>query len=311
MNDSKKADHKSRILLFLEIGGDLATAAAKFFIGILGNSSAMIAEGFHSLADTTNQIFLLIGVENSKRAADHNHPFGYGKERFFWAFLSALFIMIVSGGIAIYQGVDKVINPSEVSDFELSFLVLGVALVFQFFNLFFSNKHYRFLVGKEKSLKERILSVDIVREPTAINLWLGDIAAVFGNILAALSLYFVWLTGNSVYDGLASVLIGILLVGLGLYLAQDTKRLLVGEAVSPGMYEKIISIIRSFDEVKSIVNLKTMHLTPNEILINSDIDFKENLSTHTIDKAIDKIETEIKKQIPAAKHISIEVERSD
>jgi cation diffusion facilitator family transporter len=299
---------KSKTLLFVEILGDFLSFLAKLIIGILGNSSAMIAEGFRSLTDTTNQFFLLIGIESSKKPPDKEHPFGYGKERFFWAFLSALFIFEVSGGVAIWRGIEKIVNPTPVTNFKISFIVLGISLVLQLFTLWWSSKYYRKAVGEVKSLKEIILKMKYVKDPTAINLWLGDIAAVIGSLLAGSALCLVLITGNPIYDGVASIVIGIILLSLGLFLIQDSKELLIGEAVSPAMYSEIIRIIRSCPEVKEIVRLKTMHLTPNEILINADIDFQENLETAEIERAIDKIENKIKDQIPAATQISIEVE---
>lgn len=281
---------------------------AKFTIGVLSNSSVMIAEGFHSLTDTANQFFLLIGIETSKKPADENHPFGYGKERFFWAFVSALFILGVSGVISIYQGVAKIKNPVLITNFKLSFLVLGIALIFHFFTLYMSSKYYRGLVGKTNGLKETFFKMKFVKEPTAINLWLGDWLAVIGNMLAGIALIFVRITGNVIYDGVASIMIGMMLVMLGLFLIHDTRKLLIGEAVTPAMYEEIVEIIMSHPEVKGIVKLKTMHLTPNEILINADIDFEPDLDTKDIEGVIDKIEHLIRSEIPAAKQISIEVE---
>lgn len=304
----EKPERESKILLWVEIAGDILSSIAKFGVGILANSSAMIAEGFHSLADTANQFFLLIGIQTSKKAADQKHPFGYGKERFFWAFFSALFILVVSGGISIYQGIRKITEPEPITDFGLSFLVLGVAMVFQFFTLFMSSRYYRFLAGRIKGPGGLFSKMKFIKEPTAINLWLGDWLAVAGNALAGGALFLVWLTENTLYDGLASVMIGIMLVLLGLYLVADTRKLLIGEAVSPAMYEKIVQIIRSCPEVRGIVKLKTMHLTPNEILINADIDFMPDLKTREIEKSIDRIEHLIRAEIPAAKQISIEVE---
>lgn len=305
MSDS---DSKSKILLFVEIGGDFFSFLAKVIVGILGHSSAMVAEGFHSLTDTANQFFLLIGIEISKKPADKEHPFGYGKERFFWAFLSALFILEVSGGVAIWRGIEKIRNPIPITNFKISFLVLAISLIFQLFTLAMSSRYYRGFIGKTRNLGEIFSKMKFVKEPTAINLWLGDMVAVIGNLLAGTSLGLVWFTGNVIYDGIASVIIGMILAILGLFLIQDSKELLIGEAVSPAMYSKIIEVIRSCSEVKEIVRLKTMHLTPNEILINADIEFQEDLETPEIEKAVDKIESKIKSQIPAAKQISIEVE---
>ena len=303
-----EGDSKSKILLFIEIGGDFLSFLAKVIIGILSNSSAMVAEGFRSLTDTTNQIFLLIGIETSKKPPDKTHPFGYGKERFFWAFLSALFIFEISGGLAIWRGIVKILNPEPITNFKISFIVLGISLALQLFTLFWSSKYYRKVAGEIKSFKGIFLKMKYVKDPTAINLWLGDITAVLGTLLASGALYLVLITNNPIYDGIASVLIGIILLFLGLFLIQDTKELLIGEAVSPAMYSEIIRIIHSCPEVKEIVKLKTMHLTPNEILITADVNFQEGLKTKEIEKAIDKIESRIKAQIPAATQISIEVE---
>ncbi len=301
-------DRKSKNLLFIEIIGDLIIASIKFAVGIFGNSAALIAEGFHSLSDTTNQFFLLIGIHTSKKPADSDHPFGYGKERFFWAFLSAFFIFAVSGGVAVWKGVAKINNPTPVANFGLCFLVLGIALIFQFFILYFSSRTFKTFVGKTKTLGEMIRKLKLIKEPTVINLWLGDWVAVVGNFLVIIALYLVYITGNAIYDGIASIIIGVMLITLGLFLIRDTKNLLIGEAVTPAMYEEIAQIIRSQSGVRGIVKLKTMHLTPTEILINADVDFEPGLETTEIDATVDKIENAIKIQIPAAKQISIEVE---
>lgn len=268
----------------------------------------MIAEGFHSLTDTANHFFLLTGIATSKKPADEKHPFGYGKERFFWAFLSALFILEVSGGAAIFQGIEKIRDPEPVTNLNFSFLVLGITLVIQLFTLMMSSKYYLGLAGQADGVKEAFSKMKFIKEPTAINLWLGDWLAVIGNMLAGAALFLVRLTGNVVYDGATSIIIGLMLAYMGLFLINDTKKLLIGEAVAPAMYEDIVEIIRSCPEVRGIVKLKTMHLTPHEVLINADIDFQPNLDTQSIDKAIDKIERLIRAEIPAAKQISIEVE---
>jgi len=121
------SENKNKKILYIEIFGDLATAAIKFIFGVIGRSSVMIAEGFHSIADTANQVFLLIGVYSSKKTADKKHQFGYGKEKFFWAFISAIFILSVSATSAVREGINKIREPGTVSNFELSFSILGIA----------------------------------------------------------------------------------------------------------------------------------------------------------------------------------------
>jgi cation diffusion facilitator family transporter len=301
-------EKRNKRLLFIEIVGDLTTAVFKFIFGIIGNSSVMIAEGFHSLADTANQVFLLVGVYSSKKIADRKHPFGYGKEKFFWAFISAIFILTVSAFSAAREGIDKIKNPQAVSSFGLSFLILGVALVFQLINLSFSLKYFHLLYGSIKIKKGFFHKLKFIKEPTIINLCFGDVVAIAGNLVAALALYLVKITGNAFYDGIASIIIGAMLALFAIFLIVDVKELLIGEAVSPVVYKKIISLISQTKEVESIVKLKTMHLSPTEILLNADLEFKDDLSTEEIEKAIDEIEENLKKEIIGLKQISIEAE---
>ena len=268
----------------------------------------MIAEGFHSIADTANQIFLLIGVYSSRKTPDKKHQFGYGKEKFFWAFISAIFILSVSATSAVREGISKIREPGAVSNFVLSFAILGVALIFQLINLFFSSAYFRSLLRAIKIKKGFFHKLEHIKEPTIINLWFGDLLAIAGNIIAALTLVVVKFTGNAIYDGIGSIIIGLLLAGFAIFLIKDVKGLLVGEAVSPLVYRKIFSLISQTREVNSIVKIKTMHLSPTEILLNADLEFKDNLNTEEIEKAIDEIEKRLKEEIEGLKQINIEAE---
>jgi len=306
--DKSKLESKSKFLLFVEIFGDAITFLFKLIVGILTNSTAVIAEAFHSLADTTNQLFLLIGIETGKTPADKEHPFGYGKERFFWAFISALFIMIFCGGFSIYRGISRIIDTQQITNFKINFLILAIALIIQTIVSRFSFKYFKTLTGKISSLKELIVKVRNVKEPLALNLWFGDLAGIGGNFVAIICLSLVLLTGELVFDGIGSVIIGIILVGLGWFLAVDSKELLIGEAVSPAMYNQIARVIDSHPNVVKIIKLKTMYLTPTEVLITADLSFKAGLSTSQIEKTIDQIESSIRKQFPSATQIVIEAE---
>lgn len=301
-------EKKNKRLIFIEIFIDLTSAIFKFIAGFLGHSSVMIAEAFHSLSDTTNQIFLLIGAYTSKKIADKDHPFGYGKEKFFWAFMSAIFILSVSSISAIREGIEKITHPKIVFDFRLSFIILGVTLFFQLINLCFSSRYFKFLYGDTKIKKGFFRKLKSVKEPTVINLFFGDIFAVIGNSLAIFALFLVKMTGNPIYDGIASIIIGLMLAYFAIFLISDVKKLLIGEAVSPMVYKKISFVIAQAREVESIVNLKTMHLSPTEILLNADLEFKDSLNTKQIEKAIDKIESNLRKKIIGLKQISIEAE---
>ncbi len=296
-----------KFLLWLEIIGDMLAAIIKLLFGYIGNSAGLIAEGFHSIADSANQIFLLIGIESSKKRPDKDHPFGYGKERFFYALLSAFFIMLFSGGMAIYQGFDKLFHPEQITNFQINFIILGIAFCFQAIILVFSTRHFQKKMKKYRT-KGFFRKLDLIKEPTTLNLWFNDILAIAGTIVVAIALVLVRITGNSIFDAIASILIGTSLVLLGFFLAKDTKDLLIGEAVTPAMYREIREIIMEHENVEKIPKLKTMHLTPYEILINADVQFKDGLKTEELEDTIDEIEKAIRKEIPAAKQIFIEAE---
>jgi len=301
-------EKRNKKLLFIEIAGDLLTSLFKFIIGIVSHSSAVIAEGFHSLADTTNQIFLLIGIERSKKQPDKIHPFGYGKESFFWAFMSAIFILAVSATMAIWEGINQIRNPRIISDFRLGFLILGVSAIFQLITLSFSSEHFYRFFKNIKGKGNFFRRLKSVKEPTIINLWFGDIAAIAGNIIAGIALFLTMTTGNVIFDGLASILIGLILAGLAIFLIRDSQELLIGEAVSPAVYEEMVSLISEVEEVESIISLKTMHLSPTEVLVNADLEFKDGLTTQEIERIIDVIERKLKKKIPNLSQIYIEAE---
>jgi len=298
---------KKKILFFIEIGGDVVVTLAKFIIGIIGNSSTMIAEGFHSFADTTNQIFLLVGMRASKKPADRLHPFGYGKENFFWALISAVFILTVSATVAVWKGIGQIKNPQEISNFAISYFVLIVALFFQIICLFFSSKYFWKGI-KKRSLKLTFRRLKTMKEPVLINLWLGDIAAIAGSLIAGVALFLVQQTNNIFYDGLASIIIGVILAILAIFLIKDAKDLLIGEAVTPDMYNKIVSLVSDVEGVNTIIHLKTMYLRSNEVLVNADLEFRDDLNTQQIEKIIDKIENIIRREMPVIKQIFIEAE---
>ncbi len=292
---------KEKFLLWLEIFGDLLAGIVKIIFGFASKSAGLIAEGFHSFADSGNQVFLLIGLKSSKKKADQSHPFGYGKEKFFWALLSALFIMLFSGGIAIYQGVLKLIKPEPITNYLTNISVLGIIFIFQIVIFIFSTRSFQLILNKSKKL-------EFIKSPSIINLWFSDLMALAGTIIVGIALTLSQVTNNSVFDAISSILIGIMLFSLGIFLASDAKELLIGEAVSPPIYKKIKEIFSKSKEVIKLRKLKTMHLTPNEILINADVEFKDELTTTDIEQAIDKIESKIKEEVPQAKQIYIEAE---
>lgn len=305
-----KALSSKKALIYFEIFTDLVLSAIKMIFGVVSGSSSMVSEGLHSLSDAGNQVFLAIGLSYSKKKSDHIHPFGYGKERSFWALMAAIFIAGVSGVISIQEGIEKIIHQEPLSNFYSNAIILCIAIVLSFVNLYFSSRKIIPLFHVSPQIKTWRERFHNIKTPIVINLWIGDIASILGNIIALIAISVVYVSQNPIYDGYASLIIGILLVLSGLFLAYDAKGLLIGEAVSMENYKKILNTVHSFKEVNKVLDLKTMHLASNEILVTLDVHFKNNLTTEEIAKTVDTIESKIRKILPHSKYIYIEVENS-
>lgn len=283
----------------------------KFAAAIITGSSGMMAESLHSLADTTNQIFLLLGLRFYKRPASEKHPFGYGKERFFWSFIAAIFIFGVGATYALYEGFQKLRHPHAPEHLAWAYGVLALSFVLESASIALAiwqevkEAHHEGLTFKEY-LRES-------KDPTAKTVIFEDSAALVGIIIAALGLY---LTehhsgpGDGAYwDGLASMAIGVVLAIVAFTLARSSRGLLLGEAATPKSVEAIRAAIASHKNVREVVELLTMHLAPKQILINAHVNFRDDLATDDIERTIEEIEELIKRAEPKVDQIFLETAR--
>lgn len=283
----------------------------KFIGAAMTGSSGMMAEALHSLADTTNQIFLLLGLRFYKRPASEKHPFGYGKERFFWSFIAAMFIFGVGATYAIYEGVEKIRHPHEPENLAWAYWVLGISFVLEAISICvalyqeISEAHHENMTFSEY-LRES-------KDPTAKTVIFEDSAALVGIVIAALGLllgqYKVSPGEGQYWDGIASISIGFILAIVAFSLARSSRGLLLGEAATAKSVENIRQAINNHPNVIEVVELLTMHLAPKQILVNAHVNLENEMTTAQIVESIKEIEVAIKKAEPKVDMIFLEAAR--
>lgn len=297
---------ESKTLILLALTANAVIAVVKFVAAAISGSSAMLSEGFHSVADTGNQLFLLRGNAVSRYAPDARHPFGRGKELYFWSFMVAVFLFVGGAVIAFLEGMDRIRHPHEdQAGLAFSLIVLGFAAAFEFF-IAFGPALRRFNRGRAG----RTLSATVreSRDPALLVVVFEDTAALIGVVIAAAGLLLAHFTGWAQWDGVASLAISLLLGSVAFFLAYEMKELLVGEAASRENRSAIRAATLSVREVSSIGRLLTMQLSPHEILVNMDVHLDDGLTTDQAEAVIDNIEAAIQEDVPEATRIFIELE---
>ena len=288
-------------------------ALLKLIAALITGSSGMMAEAFHSIADTTNQVFLLLGLRFYKRPASSKHPFGFGKERFFWSFIAAIFIFGVGATYAIYEGIAKLAHPHAPSHLKWAYWVLGISFVLETASITLA-----IYQEVKEAHHEGLTFWGYLREskdPTAKTVLFEDSAALLGIVIAAAGLVLTdFQVGGSVgayWDGVASILIGLVLAMVAFVLARSSRGLLLGEAASAKTVEAIKKAMETHPNVERVVELLTMHLAPKQILINSHIKLKRGLVLEEVERTIEEVETLIKKAEPKVEMIFLEAARDE
>jgi len=288
---------------------NLLIAISKFVAGFISGSSAMLAEGAHSVADTVNQVFLLISLPLSKRSPDPEHPYGYGQERFFWSFIVAVGLFIAGAVFSIYEGVTKITGQAEGhGSYLIAYIVLGAAFVFEGVALVITSREFRRAAREEersfwdhfKTTRNTTMKVPLYE----------DTAALAGLVIAAAGLFLTQLTDNALYDGMASVGVGVVLSVVAFQLGADSRALLIGQAVLQEDRQRVHETISGFDEVKEILRLLTMHLGPNAALVNAEIHVMDGLDTDQIEALIERITHALQQTLPEANQVFIELRPS-
>jgi cation diffusion facilitator family transporter len=283
----------------------------KFIGAMLTGSAGLMAETLHSLADTTNQVFLLLGLRFYRRPASEKHPFGYGKERFFWSFIAAIFIFGVGATYAIYEGIDKLYHPHPPENLGWAYAILGASFVIELASIALA-----IYQEVNEARHEGLSFMEYLREskdPTAKTVLFEDTAALIGIVIAAAGLY---LTehhagpgGGAYWDGVASITIGLVLAVVAFALARSSRGLLLGEAATRTSLEAIRGAIEAHPNVTEVIELLTMHLAPKQILINAQLQFREDLATADIERTVKEVERDIKAAEPMVDMIFLELAR--
>ena len=296
--------HGSKKVIFAALAGNALISFTKFVAAGITGSSAMLSEGIHSLVDTGNQVLLLHGMRRAARPADERHPFGYGVELYFWAFVVAILIFAVGAGVSIYEGVQKVIHPHPVDNPLVAYVVLALAFVFEAGAWFVALKEFANVKGKLSYLE----AVQVSKDPTVFTVLFEDTAAMLGLIVAALGLVGAQFLGLAWLDGAASIVIGLILATTAALLAYETKGLIIGEAADPEVVATIGRIVAATATVRHLNELRTMHRGPDDILLALSVDFEDNLPAGKVEEAIYAMEVAIRERFPAIRSVFIEVQ---
>ena len=283
---------------------NLAIAVSKTVVALVSGSSAMLAEACHSLADTGNEVLLMVGLKRSQRPPDEKHPFGYGKEEYFWSLMVALMIFTMGASVSVYEGIKKLIHPHPLEGLFWIYLVLGVSFVMEAWSLKVALGEFRKTVGKEGFWK----AIRTTGNVTLVVILFEDSAALVGLILAFLGVSLAHATGHYIYDGLASVAIGLLLGGVAFFLATKTRDLLIGKAATREKVARVREVLSRCGLVEGVGDVLTMQLGPDNILVAVNLDFKDELPVGDLEKLIDRLEKSIREALPQAKEIFIEAD---
>ncbi|MBD2165461.1 cation transporter [Calothrix membranacea FACHB-236] len=292
----------SKKTIYAAMAANLVIAITKFVAAAITGSSAMISEGIHSVVDTTDQLLLLLGLRMSKRPADDSHPFGYGQELYFWTLIVAILIFSIGGGMSIYEGITHLINPTPLEDPKWNYIVLGVAVLFEGSSWTIALKEFLPTKGDQGFFE----AIRNSKDPTVFTVLFEDTAAILGLIVAFLGVLIGHLFDNVYFDGIASIIIGLILAVVAVLLAIESKGLLVGESANPQTIHSIRSLSKTEPEVQEVLRILTMQLAPQEVLLNLEIQFARKLSGEEIASTVDKLEAKIRQQHPEIKQIFIE-----
>ena len=294
----------SKKVIIAALIGNSAISITKFFAAFTTGSSAMMSEGIHSLVDTGNQILLLYGMKQAKKPADEAFPFGHGKEIYFWSFVVAILIFAVGSGVSIYEGIHHVFHPVEIKNPMVNYIVLSLALVFEGGAWFFAFKEF----GKVKGQRGYIEAVKRGKDPSMFVVLFEDSAAMLGLLIALLGIWLTQVTGIAIFDGIASIMIGLILGGTAIWLAVETKGLLIGEGANRNVIASIRKVAESFDDVEKVNELLTMHMGPEFILVNISIRFRRGQLTRDIEAVIQEVDSAIKAEHEMVKRVFVEAE---
>jgi len=294
----------SKKVIYAALAGNTLIAVTKFAAAALTGSSAMFSEGIHSVVDTGNQVLLLHGLRQARTPACDRFPFGHGKEIYFWSFAVAILIFAVGSGVSLYEGIIHTIHPEPLKNPLVNYIVLGLAMLFEGAAWYFALNEFTKTKGKWGYIE----AVQRGKDPTMFVVLFEDSAAMLGIIVAFLGVLLVDHTGILIFDGIASIIIGLILGSTAVWLAYETKGLLIGESANKVVIEGIREIILKYDGIDNLNEVLTMHMGPDFVLVNVSIDFRDDISAGSLEDMIARMDTEIKQRFSIVKRVFVEAE---
>ena len=291
---------KAIIAAFL---ANMGIAIAKFIAWLLSGSASMLAEAIHSVADSGNQLLLLLGGRRARRAADREHPFGYGRERYVYAFVVSIILFSVGGLFSNYEGVDKLTHPHEIDNVWIPIGVLVIAIVLESFSLRTAIRESNHVRAKGQSWVSFVRHAKAPELPVVL---LEDIAALLGLVFALVAVSLTAITHNPLFDAIGTLMIGTLLILVAITLGIETKSLLVGEGATDADHRRIVDAIEDGPEVEKLIHIKTLYLGPDELLVAAKLGFASDSPLAHVAADIDRIEARVRGAVPTARVIYLE-----
>jgi cation diffusion facilitator family transporter len=295
----------SRRVIYAALFGNGLIAITKFIATGITGSSAMFSEAVHSVADTGNQVLLLYGLRQAARPPDDRFPFGYGKEVYFWTFVVAILIFAVGAGVSIVEGTRRLLEPRPIEHAIVNYVVLSLAMVFEGAAWWVAFREFR----RTKGQWSYVEAVQRGKDPSVFVVLFEDSAAMLGLMVAMAGIALAQATGILWFDGLASILIGVILAATAAWLAYETKGLLIGEAANPRVIEGVRALAAADPDVEQVHEVLTMHVGPEFILLNVSVKFRAERRTQDLEATIARLDEAIKQAFPRVKRVFIEAER--
>lgn len=295
----------SKVVVYVAAAANLAITATKLAAAAGSGSSAMLSEGIHSAVDTGDGLLLLVGLRSSRRPPDESHPFGYGKDLYFWTLVVGIFILAVGGLLSIHSGIERLRRHHQPSHWQLNLLVIGVSALFESASFIVALRRFREYRAAHDTGPGLLEAVHTSKDPTAFAVVLEDGAALIGLGLAAAGVLLSHLLGSPIYDALASIAIGCVLAAIALLLGYESRELLIGEGATGAVVRRIWTLARSAEGIARVVRVRTMQLGTDNVLVALEVEFVAGLSGVEIQRAVERLRVALRRDQPMVKDILV------
>jgi cation diffusion facilitator family transporter len=305
MSSAKQGE--SNFVILAALAANLGIAVAKFIAAGITGSSSMLTEGFHSVVDSLNQVLLLYGQHQGKKPPDHDHPFGYGRELYFWSFVVAILIFAVGAGVSVYEGWEHIVHPEELRDPLVNYIVLGVAFAMEGGSWFLAMREF----AADNRGTSWWQAFRQSKDPAGFVVLFEDSAALAGLVIAGIGVWASHAYGDGRIDGVASIAIGILLAVVAMVLARESKGLLIGEGADPAIVAEVRAIVDGHRDITAVNHVRTIHTAPQSVFVAISADFRDALTMGEAETVIEAIETDLKARLPMLSSIYIRPEKRE